>query len=81
MSRNRLYESSQVGPSHAKDESPAILRVQVAISQDEEALITLGLQLVPNDHIEEVLSVKLLPLSIGPHTRLDQLVCLKILEV
>ena len=57
------------------------MRVQIAIRQDEEALIRLRRQLVPHDDIEQVLRVELLSLRVQSNPCLNQLVHLQILEV
>ena len=81
MAGDGLNQSAEVGPRHAKHKRPVVLRVQIAIRQDEEALIRLRRQLVPHDDIEQVLRVELLSLRVQSNPCLNQLVHLQILEV
>ena len=76
-----LDESAQVRPRHSEHERPVILRVQVAVRQDKQALVRLRSQLVSHDHIEQVLSVELLPLGVQAHASFDQLIHFQVLKV
>lgn len=69
MPCNGLNEGSQVRPGHSKHEGPVVLWIKVRVSQYKKALVTLWLQLVPHDNIEQVLCLKLLPACVwsGPN--------------
>ena len=81
MAGDRLDQSAQVGPRHAKHKRPIVLRIQIAIGQYEEALIGLRSQLVSHDDIEQVLRVELLSLRVQPYPRFYQLIDLQVLKV
>ena len=78
---NGLDECAQVGPRHTEDKGPVLTRIQVAVGQDEQALVRLRRQLVTHDHVEQVLGVELLALRVKADSSLNQLVDLEVLEV
>ena len=81
MASYRLDQGAKVGPSDTEYIRPVLLRVQIAIRQNEQALIRLWCQLAPHDHIEQVFRIELLSLGIDAYASFDQLVDLKVLEV
>ena len=81
MPSDRLDQSSQVGPSDTKHKGPVVLWIKVRVSQNEEALVTLWLQFVPHDDIEQVLCFELLPACVWSCPNLDQSLLFEILEV
>ena len=81
MASDRLDECAQVWPRDSKDKRPVVLRVQVTICQDEEALVRLWSELVTHDHVEQILCVELLAFRVKTHSSLDQFVDFQVLEV
>ena len=77
----RLHEGAEVGPSYTKYVRPVLLRVQIAIRQNEQTLVRLWSQLASHNHIEKVFCIELLSLGIDTYTSFDQLVNLQVLEV
>ena len=81
MSSYRLDEGAEVGPSYTEYVRPVLLRVQIAIRQNEQTLVRLWSQLASHNHIEKVFCIELLSFGIDAYTSFDQLVHLQVLEV
>ena len=81
VASDRLDEGAEVGPSDTEYVCPVLLRVQIAIRQNEQTLVRLWSQLASHNHIEKVFCIELLSLCIDAYASFDQLVYLKVLEV
>ena len=81
MASDRLDEGAEVGSSDTEYVCPVLLRVQIAIRQNEQTLVRLWSQLASHNHIEKVFCIELLSLCIDSYASFDQLVYLKVLEV
>jgi hypothetical protein len=73
MTCHGLYDCAHTGSGHSKDESPAILRVEVGIGQEEVALIQVRLIFVLYYSFKYISGVKLLTFCVlsnsGLYTR------------
>ena len=71
---NRLDQRAQVWSRHSEDKRPVLIRVQIAVREDEQALVGLRCELVAHDYVKQVLCAKLLTLRIKTHSCFNQLV-------
>ena len=71
VTSDRLDKGSEIRPSNTEYVRPVFLRIQVAIGQNEQALVRLWSELAPHNHIEKVFCIELLSFSIDAYSSFD----------
>ena len=81
VSCNRLDERPEVGPCYTEDEGPVVLRVEVAVSQNEQTFVRLWSKLIAHYYVKQILCIELLTFCVKSDASLDKLVRLEVLEI